>query len=139
MAVWIKFTHAELDEILSNYRLGKLKSFKGFEEGVVHTNIKLNTTKGSYVVRILSPSTPRSKKAIEYEIRFLHKLDLHRIPIPGPVKRKDGSYLSTCKSGYCVVYDFIPGHHVKKVKKCHVQQIGYYLGRIHRVTRGYKP
>ena len=34
MAVYTKLNHKKIEEILSNYSLGKLDSFKGIEEGL---------------------------------------------------------------------------------------------------------
>ena len=38
MAVYTKLNQKKIEEILSNYSLGKLDSFKGIEEGIENTN-----------------------------------------------------------------------------------------------------
>ena len=38
MAVYTRLNQSEIEEILSNYNLGKLNSFKGIEEGIENTN-----------------------------------------------------------------------------------------------------
>ena len=38
MAVYTKFNKKDIEEILSNYSIGKLKSFKGIQEGIENTN-----------------------------------------------------------------------------------------------------
>jgi homoserine kinase type II len=38
MAVYTKLNQNKIEEILSNYNLGKLDSFKGIEEGIENTN-----------------------------------------------------------------------------------------------------
>ena len=38
MAVYTKFSQINIEEILSNYNLGKLDMFKGIEEGIENTN-----------------------------------------------------------------------------------------------------
>ena len=47
MAVYTKYTQNNIEEILSNYNLGKLDQFKGIEEGIENTNYFLlaNNTK----------------------------------------------------------------------------------------------
>ena len=38
MAVYTKFQKENIEEILSNYSIGKLNSFKGIQEGIENTN-----------------------------------------------------------------------------------------------------
>ena len=45
MAVYTKFNHNKIEEILSNYSLGKLDHFKGIEEGIENTNYFLSVEK----------------------------------------------------------------------------------------------
>ena len=42
MAVYTKLNQNKIEEILSNYNLGKLNSFKGIEEGIENTNYFLS-------------------------------------------------------------------------------------------------
>ena len=42
MAVYTKLNQKKIEEILSNYSLGKLDSFKGIEEGIENTNYFLS-------------------------------------------------------------------------------------------------
>ena len=44
MAVYTKLNQKKIEEILSNYKLGKLDSFKGIEEAVSYTHLTLPTT-----------------------------------------------------------------------------------------------
>ena len=45
MAVYTKFNQNEMEEILSNYNLGNLESFKGIQEGIENTNYFLSINK----------------------------------------------------------------------------------------------
>jgi len=45
MAVYTKLNQNKIEEILSNYSLGKLDSFKGIEEGIENTNYFLSIDK----------------------------------------------------------------------------------------------
>ena len=38
MAVYTKLNQNDIEDILSNYNLGKLESFKGIKEGIENTN-----------------------------------------------------------------------------------------------------
>ena len=51
MAVYTKLNQNKIEEILSNYSLGKLDSFKEIEEGIENTNYFLSINKKNLVVK----------------------------------------------------------------------------------------
>ena len=52
MAVYTKLNLNKIEEILSNYSLGKLDSFKGIEEGIENTNYFLSINKKKFILTI---------------------------------------------------------------------------------------
>ena len=52
MAVYTKLNQKKIEEILSNYSLGKLDSFKGIEEGIENTNYFLSIDKKKFILTI---------------------------------------------------------------------------------------
>ena len=52
MAVYTKLNQNKIEEILSKYRLGKLDSFKGIEEGIENTNYFLSINKNKFILTI---------------------------------------------------------------------------------------
>ena len=52
MAVYTKLNQNKIEEILSNYSLGKLDSFKGIEEGIENTNYFLSIDKKKFILTI---------------------------------------------------------------------------------------
>ena len=52
MAVYTKYNQDEIDEILSNYDLGKLETFKGIEEGIENTNYFISTKNKKYILTV---------------------------------------------------------------------------------------
>ena len=53
MAVYTKLSQNKIEEILSNYSLGKLDSFKGIEEGIENTNYFLSVNKKKIYINYL--------------------------------------------------------------------------------------
>ena len=53
MAVYTKLNQNKIEEILSNYSLGKLDSFKGIEEGIENTNYFLSVNKKKIYINYL--------------------------------------------------------------------------------------
>ena len=52
MAVYTKLNQNKIEEILSNYNLGKLESFTGIEEGIENTNYFLLVNKKKFILTI---------------------------------------------------------------------------------------
>ena len=52
MAVYTKLNQSKIEEILSNYNLGKLDTFKGIEEGIENTNYFLSVNKKKFILTI---------------------------------------------------------------------------------------
>ena len=52
MAVYTKLNKRDIEEILSNYSIGKLKSFKGIQEGIENTNYYLLIEEKKYILTI---------------------------------------------------------------------------------------
>ena len=52
MAVYTKLSEENLKDILSNYNLGKLDSFKGIEEGIENTNYFLSVNNKKLILTI---------------------------------------------------------------------------------------
>ena len=52
MAVYTKLEKEEINNILLNYKLGKLKKFEGIKEGIENTNYSIETEKGKYILTI---------------------------------------------------------------------------------------
>jgi Putative homoserine kinase type II (protein kinase fold) len=52
MAVYTKLNKVNIEEILSNYSIGRLKDFKGIEDGIENTNYFLLTNNGKFILTI---------------------------------------------------------------------------------------
>ena len=52
MAVYTKFSRNNIEEILSNYSIGKLISYKGIQEGIENTNYFLLVDSKKYILTI---------------------------------------------------------------------------------------
>ena len=52
MAVYTKLNQSKIEQILSNYNLGELESFKGIREGIENTNYFLLVNKKKFILTI---------------------------------------------------------------------------------------
>ena len=52
MAVYTKLNKENVEEILSNYTIGRLEEFKGIEEGIENTNYFLLVDSKKYILTV---------------------------------------------------------------------------------------
>ena len=52
MAVYTKFAKKNIEEILSNYSIGKLNSYEGIKEGIENTNYFLVVNHKKYILTV---------------------------------------------------------------------------------------
>ena len=57
MAVYTKLSSRNITNLLSQYNIGSLISFKGIEEGVENTNYLIETTNGLYILTLYESRT----------------------------------------------------------------------------------
>ena len=68
----------DIIKILSNYDIGTYKSHEYFTAGCVQINIKVNTTKNTYALRIYRT---RTIPYVKYEFNVLNYLSKKNIPL----------------------------------------------------------
>jgi len=68
MAVYTKLDKGNIEEILSNYSIGKLKEFRGIEEGIENTNYFLIVDNKKYILTIYE------KRVKEKDLPFFSEL-----------------------------------------------------------------
>jgi homoserine kinase type II len=68
MAVYTKLSKENIEEILSNYSIGRLKEFGGIEEGIENTNYFLLVDNKKYILTIYE------KRVKEKDLPFFSQL-----------------------------------------------------------------
>ena len=81
MAVYTKLSKENIEEILSNYSIGRLKEFGGIEEGIENTNYFLLVDNKKYILTIYE------KRVKEKDLPFFSQLmsDLNKAGFKCPV------------------------------------------------------
>ncbi|WP_153038958.1 phosphotransferase, partial [Rathayibacter tanaceti] len=97
----------EIESILSDYRLGQLRSVKQLPGGQINTNYRLSTVTGEFLLR-LSPRG-RLQEEIEFEVSVLSHLAEKGVPVPTPVRRRDGTIIGSSDGSCLVLLEFLPG------------------------------
>ncbi len=120
-------------EFLSNYNLGKLLEYKRINSGFANAMIKLKTTKGDHVLKIVIRNNPYR---IRYEIDLLNFLK--NLPLPKPLEAKNEKYLLDYGPNKAYIYKFIPGRQIIKFSDSVLKRVGALLAKIHLQSKHFK-
>jgi len=122
-----------ITKFLGSYEIGELLEYKKIKSGFANAMIRLKATSGDYILKIVIRNNPYR---INYEVDLLNFLK--NLPLPKPIKAKDGKYLSDYGANKAFVYKFIPGKQVSKISNLVLKQVGELLAKFHMQSQHFK-
>jgi homoserine kinase type II len=125
----------DIDSILKSYHIGSAISYKKAKEGVVNHNWIIKTTKGTYILRLISHFRKLSEILFEHE--FLTGLKKQSFPyeIPYPLTTTNGKTLVKFKRRYVWVYKFIHGKTSAPINIPKIKEIAKMMAVSHEMAR----
>ena len=128
MSVYTAVSEEKLNDFLSNYDIGQLKSFSGISEGIENTNYFVTTSESQFVLTIFEWLNP---KEIPYFLDLMAHFSKNSIPCPCPIADKTGDYLRTLCDKPATLITRLDGHTLKDVNAMHTEQTGNLLALMH--------
>ena len=136
MAVYTKFDKKDIEEILSNYSIGKLKSFKGIQEGIENTNYYLLVNKKKYILTIYE------KRVKEEDLPFFSELMMglnkFNFSCPVPVINNVNSPITEYKKKKLMIVSFIEGKAKDVLNPENCKSVGIETAKLHKITKNFK-
>ncbi|MDC0937621.1 homoserine kinase [Pelagibacteraceae bacterium] len=136
MAVYTKFDKKDIEEILSNYSIGKLKSFKGIQEGIENTNYYLLVGEKKYILTIYE------KRVNPEDLPFFSELMLGLInknyKCPVPIINNKNITISNYKGKKLMIVSFLEGKAKQVLTPNDCKQVGVEVARMHEITKDFK-
>ena len=125
MAVYTKLKKKNVEEILSNYSIGKLKEFKGIKEGIENTNYFLLVDSKKYILTIYE------KRVKSEDLPFFSYLmtGLYKEKFKCPVSIKNKSFM---------IVSFLEGKAKKILSPDNCESLGQEVARMHLITKNFK-
>jgi homoserine kinase type II len=135
MAVYTEVGDADLEELLKEYDLGSVLSFKGIAEGVENSNFLLRTEAGNFILTLYE------KRVAEADLPFFLGLMEHLaergIRCPLPVKARNGEALRMVAGRPAAIISFLEGMWVRRPQTMHCAALGRALGEMHEAGRDF--
>jgi homoserine kinase type II len=135
MAVYTEVGDADLEDMLKEYDLGAVLSFKGIAEGVENSNFLLRTEAGTFILTLYE------KRVAEADLPFFLGLMEHLaergIRCPLPVKARDGRALRRVAGRPAAIISFLEGVWVRRPQPQHCAALGRALAEMHEAGRDF--
>ncbi len=131
-------TEAQLNRVLSRYRLGRLKAAWRPAHGFINDNWIVETSAGRCFVKHRHPSLaePAFIAAQHALTRWLRN---HGFPAPALLPTVDGETLLILDRECYEVQEYIQGSDYDRGRAAHLEEAAATLGRHHVLVRGFAP
>ena len=136
MAVYTKLKKENIEEILSNYSIGRLEEFKGIEDGIENTNYFLLVDNKKYILTIYERRV--KEKDLPFFSDLMTGLDKENFKCPVPIKNKNNKTISGYKNKNLMIVSFLEGKAKNILNPDNCKSLGEEVARMHLITKNFK-
>jgi homoserine kinase type II len=136
MAVYTKLDKRDIEEILSSYSIGKLKSFKGIQEGIENTNYCLLVEEKKYILTIYEKRV--NLEDLHFFSELMSGLNNKKYKCPVPIINNKNTTISDYKGKKLMVVSFLEGKAKQVLTPNDCKQVGIEVARMHEITKDFR-
>jgi homoserine kinase type II len=136
MAVYTQLNQNEIEEILSNYNLGKLESFKGIAEGIENTNYFLSVNKKKFILTVYEKRV--KSEDLPFFSNLMASLNKANFKCPAPVFNNNNSTITNFNGKKLMIVSFLEGKAKTNLSPANCKAIGIETARMHKLTKNIK-
>ena len=136
MAVYTKLEKKDIEEILSNYSIGKLKSYRGIQEGIENTNYYLLAEEKKYILTIYEKRV--NPKDLPFFSELMTGLDNRNYKCPVPIINNKNKTISDYKKKKLMIVSFLEGKSKQVLTPNDCKQVGREVAKMHEITKDFK-
>jgi|TARA_B110001450_G_scaffold153196_1_gene142952 homoserine kinase type II len=136
MAVYTKLDEKDINNILSNYSIGKLNSFKGIEEGIENTNYYLLVERKKYILTIYEKRV--NSKDLPFFSDLMAGLNHKNFKCPFPIVNNDNKTISDYDGKKLMIVSFLEGKAKQVLTPNDCKLVGMEVAKMHEITKEFK-
>ena len=136
MAVYTQLNQSKIEEILSNYNLGKLDSFKGIEEGIENTNYFLSVNKKKLILTVYEKRV--KSEDLPFFSNLMSSLNKANFKCPAPVTNNINSTITNFNGKKLMIVSFLEGKAKQNLSPLNCKSIGIEIAKMHKITKDFK-
>ena len=136
MAVYTKLEEKDINKILSNYSIGKLKSYKGIQEGIENTNYYLLVGEKKYILTIYEKRV--HPKDLPFFSKLMTDLNHNNFKCPVPIINNHNETISDYNGKKLMIVSFLEGKAKQVLTPNECKQVGVEVAKMHEITKEFK-
>jgi len=136
MAVYTKLNQNQIEEILSNYNLGKLESFKGIEEGIENTNYFLTVNQKKFILTIYEKRV--KSEDLPFFSDLMSSLNKENFKCPAPILNNKNKTITEFDGKKLMVVSFLEGSAKQNLSPSNCKSIGAEIAKMHELTKSFR-
>ena len=133
MAVYTKFSKNNIEEILSNYSIGKLNSYEGIQEGIENTNYFLLVDNKKYILTVYE------KRVKSTDLPFFSELMIGLneagFKCPTPIINNKKKAITDFNRKKLMIVTFLEGKAKQTLTPQNCKLVGVEVAKMHEITK----
>ena len=127
MAVYTKFNKENIEEILSNYSIGKLNSFKGIQEGIENTNYFLLVDNKKYILTVYEKRV--RPEDLPFFSELMTSLNKASVKCPIPIVNKQKKSITDHNGKKLMIVTYLEGKAKKTLTPQNCKSVGVEVAK----------
>lgn len=136
MAVYTKLNHNKIEEILSNYSLGKLNQFKGIEEGIENSNYFLSVGKKKFILTVYEKRV--KSEDLPFFSNLMSSLNKSNFKCPAPIINNQNETITDFEGKKLMIVSFLEGKAKQSLSPLNCKSVGIEVANMHKITSSFK-
>ena len=136
MAVYTKLNHNKIEEILSNYNLGKLNQFKGIEEGIENSNYFLSVGKKKFILTVYEKRV--KSEDLPFFSNLMSSLNKSNFKCPAPIINNQNETITDFEGKKLMIVSFLEGKAKQSLSPLNCKSVGIEVANMHKITSSFK-
>ena len=136
MAVYTKLEESDINNILSYYSIGKLKSFNGIQEGIENTNYYLLVEGKKYILTIYEKRV--NSNDLPFFSDLMAGLNSKNFKCPVPIINNHNKTILDYKGKKLMIVSFLEGKAKQILTPKDCKQVGIEVAKMHEITKDFK-
>ncbi len=136
MAVYTKFKKENIEEILSNYSIGKLNHFKGIQEGIENTNYFLLVDNKKYILTVYEKRV--KSEDLPFFSSLMTGLNKASVKCPIPIVNRRKESITDYNGKKLMIVTYLDGKAKKILTPQNCKSVGVEVAKMHEITKDFK-
>ena len=135
MAVYTSLSQSEVENFISKFNIGKLKSYKGISDGVTNSNFFINT---DICEAVLTVFEDLDFEDLEYYFNFMQHLSSHGFSCPSPLSDKNNNYIHDLKGKPAALISKLSGKVYEEINEKKLIELAKSFAEMHLISLKFK-